>query len=218
MSHSTSFRVSITQRSIILLENNVSAVSHHSESITLVFSLIFSHSERLFSPSLIQRASSESHSHRASLRVSLFSEFICSQSASLRVPHSECCVTPKVSHSVFYQSTFSFRVPLVYKSQKLMLDATWLCNEQKVDQRGLLERESHTRGRAPENFVTALRRTVRKSRFTGGPSVRWQVQRTTCWIRLVVEEGGGPSVDFSPSQSKDLRLLLRIVELSRQVE
>jgi hypothetical protein len=38
-----------------------------------------------------------------------------------------------------------------------MLDATWLCNEQKVDQRGLLERESHTRGRAPEDFAKAPR-------------------------------------------------------------
>ena len=122
VSHSTSLRVSITQRSIILLENNVSAVSHHSERLTQglslriphsSFSLIFSHSERLFSPSLIQRASSESHSHKASFRVPLFSEFICSQSISLRVSHSES-VTPKASHSECSiqsaPSAFSLRV------------------------------------------------------------------------------------------------------------
>jgi hypothetical protein len=45
-----------------------------------------------------------------------------------------------------------------------MLDEKWLRNEQKIDQRGLLEQESHTRGRAVGDFAKAADSRRRGSR------------------------------------------------------
>jgi hypothetical protein len=46
-------------------------------------------------------------------------------------------------------------------AQKLMLDATWLRNKQEIDQRGLLEQESHTTERAAEDFAKGAVKSVR---------------------------------------------------------
>jgi hypothetical protein len=51
------------------------------------------------------------------------------------------------------------------------------------------------KGRAVEDFVNELRRTVRKNRFTSSSSVRWQIQRavlqdsTRRWGRRMTERG-----------------------------
>ena len=46
-------------------------------------------------------------------------------------------------------------------AQKLMLDATWLRNKQEIDQHGLLEQESHTKGRAADDFIKSAVKSAR---------------------------------------------------------